>query len=120
MVMIDSLFNKYRERLILEDVETRLASLERKSFNTDTSIPTEEIFDVAAASPGVIAAYVTIVRAQHRTAFTGALHDVDQRRIRRELGIGESIRAPEIHIPFAVPVPVGARRHIGHLLRLFP
>ena len=62
MIMIDSLFNKYRDRLVLEDVETRLATIERKSFNTDTSIPTEEIFDVATAAPGVIAAYVTVVR----------------------------------------------------------
>src|SRR5206468_1099277 len=41
MIVIDSLFNKYRDRLVLEDVETRLACIESKSLNTDTSIPAE-------------------------------------------------------------------------------
>src|SRR5262245_33868236 len=117
--MIDSLFNKYRDRLVREYVETRLGSIERKSFNTDTSIPTEEIFNVAATAPCVIAANVTVVRAEHGTAFTGALYDINQRRIRRELGIGECIRTPEVHIPFAISVPFGARRHVGYLLHFF-
>src|SRR5882724_10140533 len=109
MIVIDSLFNKYRDRLVLEDVETRLASIESKSLNTDTSIPAEEIFDDPAATPGVIAANVTVVSAEHWTAFTGALYDVDQRRIRSELGVGECIGTPEVNIPFAVAIPFGTR-----------
>ena len=119
MVVIDSLLSKYRDRLVLEDIETRLAAVQNKSFNTDTSIATEEIFDVAAATPCVIAANVTVVCAEHGTAFTGALHNVNQRRIRSELGVGECIRAQEVHIPFAVAVPFRTRRHIRDLLHFF-
>src|SRR5262249_18339388 len=90
----DSLLDKYRDRLVFEDIEARLGGVERKSLNTDRSIATEEVFYVAAAAPGVIAANVTVICAEHGTAFTGALYDVNQRRIRSELGIGESIRAP--------------------------
>src|SRR5205823_14087982 len=106
MIMIDSPVNKYRDRLVLEDIETRLVSVQCKSLNTETSIATKEIFYVAAATPGVIAANVAVVGAEHRTAFTGALHGVDQRRIRSELSVGECIRTPEIHIPFAIAVPL--------------
>src|SRR6476646_3789393 len=116
VIVIDSFVNKYRNRLVLEDIETRLAAVQNKSFDTDTSIATEEIFDVPAATPGVIAANVTVVRTQHRTAFTGALNDVDQRRIRSELGVGECIRAEEIQIPFAVAVPLRTGRDIRDLL----
>src|SRR5215831_20226396 len=105
--------NKNRNRRILEDIEARLGGVQSKSFNTDTNIATEEIFDVAAAAPCVIATNVTVVGAEHGTAFTGALNDVDQRRIRSELGVGKCVGAPEIHIPFAIPVPFGTRRHIG-------
>src|SRR2546430_8418783 len=104
VVVIDSSMNKPRDRLVLEDIETRLMSVQCKSLNTDSSIATEEIFYVPAAAPSVIVANVTVVGAKHRTAFTGALHDVDQRRIRSELGVGECISAPEIHIPFAIAV----------------
>src|SRR6476469_8927611 len=89
MIVIDSFVNKYRDRLVLEDIETRLAAVQNKSFDTDTCIATEEIFDVPAATPCVIAANVTVVGAEHWTAFTGALYDVDQRRTRCELGVGE-------------------------------
>src|SRR4029450_11557005 len=105
MIMIDSLFKQNRDCLVLEDIETRLAGVQGKSLNPDTSIAAEEIFDVAAASPRVIAANVTVVGAEHGTAFTGALNDVDQRRIRRELGVGKCVGAPEIHIPFVIAVP---------------
>src|ERR1044071_2491929 len=119
MIVIDSLLNKDRDGLVLDDIEARLGGVECKSFNTDTSIATEEIFNVAAAAPGVIAADVTVVCTEHRTAFTGALYNVNQRRIRSELGVGECIRAPEIHIPFAIAVPFRARWHVGHLLHFF-
>src|SRR4029077_7351108 len=98
MIVSDSFVNKYRNRLVLENIETRLAAVQNKSFDTDTSIATEEIFDVAAATPSVIAPNVTVVRTQDWAAFTGALHDVNQRRIRSELGVGECIRAEEVQI----------------------
>src|SRR5262249_3103892 len=119
MIMIDSTVDKYRDRLVLENIETGFVTVQCKSFNTDTSIATEEIFDVAAAAPGVIATNVMVVRAEHRTAFTGALYDVDQRRIRSELGVGECIGTQQIHIPFAVAVPLGTGRDIRDLLHLF-
>src|SRR5437762_653346 len=119
MSVIDSLLDKYRNRLVLEDIETRFAGVECKSLNTDTNIATEEIFYVAAAAPGVIAANVTIVRAEHGTAFTGALYNINQRRIRGELGIGERVGAPEIHIPFPIAVPLRAGGHVRHLLHFF-
>ena len=113
MSMIDSLLNKYRDRLVLEDIEAGLVGVECKSFNTDTGIAAEEIFDVAAAAPCVIAANISVVRAKHWTAFTGALYNVNQRRIRSELGIGECIGTPEVHIPFAIPVPFRTRRDVA-------
>src|SRR5437764_14888450 len=119
MIMIDSAVNKYRDRLVLEDIETGLVSVQCKSLNTETSIATEEIFYVPAATPGVIAANVAVVGAEHRTAFTGALYDVDQRRIRSELGVGERIRTPEIHIPFAIAVPLWTGWDVRDLLHLF-
>jgi hypothetical protein len=76
--MIDSLFGKYWNGLVLENIETRLGGVECKSLNTDANIATEEIFYVAAASPCVIATNVTVVRAEHGTAFTGALNDVNE------------------------------------------
>src|SRR3954464_2170259 len=78
MIMIDSSVNKCRNRLVFEDIETGLAAVQNKSLKTDTSIATEEIFDLATATPGVIAANVTVIRTQHRTAFTGTLNDVDE------------------------------------------
>src|SRR5580765_3575904 len=119
MIVIESLLDKYRDRLVLEDIEARLGSVECKSLNTDPSIATEEIFYAAAAAPRVIAANVTVVRAEDRTAFTGALYNVNQRRIRSEFGVGECIGAPEVQIPFAVAIPFRARRNIRDLLHLF-
>src|SRR5438067_13849819 len=109
MIMIDSSVNKYRDRLVLEDIETGLVSVQCKSLSTQTGIATEERFYVPAATPGVIAANVAVVGAEHRTAFTRALYDVDQRMIRSELGVGECIGAPEVHVPFALPIPFRTR-----------
>src|SRR6476646_9318152 len=106
MIVIDSSVYKCGNRLVLEDVETGLATVQNKSLKADTSIATEEIFDVPAATPGVIASNVTVISAEHWTAFTGALYDVDQRRIRSELGIGECICTEQIQIPFVIAVPL--------------
>src|SRR5215510_16308397 len=118
MIVIDSLFDKNRDGLVLENIETRLGSIERKSLNTDPSIATEEVFYVAATAPCVIAANVTVVRAEHGTAFTGALYNVNQRRIRRELGVRECIGTKEVHIPFAIAIPFGTWRR-SNLLHFF-
>src|SRR5260370_25891810 len=117
MIVVDSLVNKNRNRLVLEDIETRLAGVQSKSFNTETNIATEKIFDVASAAPRVIPTNIMVVSAKHGAALTGTLHDVHQRRIRREFGVGECICAPEIHIPFAIAVPIRTWRH--DLLHLF-
>src|SRR5436190_4195429 len=107
MIMIDSSVNKNRNRLVLEDIETRLAGVQSKSFNTETSIATEEIFYVPAAAPCVVATDVAIIGAKDWASFTRTLHDVHQRRIRSEFGVGECICAPEVHVPFAIAIPFG-------------
>src|SRR6266403_957032 len=116
MIMIDSSVNKNRNRLVLEDIETRLAGVQSKSFNTETSIATEEIFYVRAAAPCVVATDVAIIGAKDWASFTRTLHDVHQRRIRSEFGVGECICAPEIHVPFAIAIPFGTwrRRDLLH------
>src|SRR5439155_12121439 len=117
MIVIDSLVNKNRNGLVLEDIETRLAGVQSKSFNAQTNIATEKILNVGTATPGVIAANVTVVGAKHGAALTSTLHDVHQRRIRSEFGVGECIGTPEVHIPFAIAVPFGTRgrRDLLHL-----
>src|SRR5437867_5020152 len=119
VIVIDSSVNKYRNRLVLEDIEPRLVSVQCKSLNTETSIATEEIFYVPAAAPCVVATDVAIIGAKDWASLTRTLHDVHQRRIRSELGVGECICAPEVQIPFAVSVPFRTRRHVCDLLHFF-
>src|SRR2546423_59201 len=119
MIVIDSLVNKYWDRLVFENIETRFAGVQCKSLHTETSIATEEIFYVPAAAPCMVAADVTVVRTKDRAALAGTLDDIDQRRIRRELGVSKRICAPEIHIPFAIAVPLRARRDVRDLLHSF-
>src|SRR5207249_10914203 len=97
--------NKNRDRRVLEDIETRLAGVQSKSFNTEPNVATEKIFDVASAAPRVIPTNIMVVGAQHGAALTGTLHNVHQGRIRSEFGVGECIRSQEIHIPFAIALP---------------
>src|SRR6266849_5084088 len=110
MVVIDSFTTKNRDCWVLEDIEAVFAGVQGKSFNAHTKVAVEEEFDVAAAAPGVIAANVMVEGAEHGVAFTGTLYDIRQPKIRIVLGVGESISAPEIHIPFVVAVPLGTRR----------
>src|SRR5436190_9926449 len=119
MVVIDSFTGKNRDRRVLEDIEAVFAGVQGKSFNAHTKVAVEEIFDVAAAAPGVIATNVSVVGAKHRVAFTGTLYDIQQPKIGIVLGVGESIGAPEIHIPLVVAVPLGTRRHKRDLLHFF-
>src|SRR5207237_9854380 len=110
MVVIDSFTSKNRDRRVLEDIEAVFAGVQGKSFNAHTKVAVEKIFDVAATAPGMIATNVMVEGAEHGVAFTGTLHDVHQPEIGIVLGVGESIGAPEIHIPFVVAVPLGTRR----------
>src|SRR6266568_4995753 len=110
MVVIDSFTSKNRDRRVLEDIEAVFTGVQGKSFNAHTEVAVEEIFYVAAAAPGVIAANVMVEGAEHGVAFTGTLYDIHQPKIRIVLGVGESIGAPRVHIPFIVAVPLGTRR----------
>src|SRR6266487_5761921 len=110
MVVIDSFTSKNRDRRVLEDIETVFAAVEDKSFNAYAKIAAEEIFYVAAAAPRVIATNVSVVGAEHRIAFTRTLNHIYQPKVGIVLGVGESIGAKEIHIPFEVGVPLRTRR----------
>src|SRR6266700_6100619 len=110
MVVINSFTSKNRDRRVLEDIEAVFTGVQRKAFNAHTKVAIEKILDVAAATPGVIATNVMVEGAEHWVAFTGTLYDIHQPKIRIVLGVGESIGAPEIHIPFVVAIPLGTRR----------
>src|SRR6266487_5641907 len=110
MIMIDFPGGKNRDRRVLEDIEAVFAGVQGKSFNANAEVAVEEIFYVATSAPGVIATNVMVEGAEHGVAFTGTLYDIHQPKIRIVLGVGESIGAPEIHIPFVVAVPLGTRR----------
>src|SRR6266480_2543979 len=118
MVVIDSFTSKNRDRRVLEDLEAIFAGVQGKSLNAHTKVAVEEIFYVAAAAPGVIAANVMVEGAEYGIDFTGTLYDIHQPKIRVVLCVGESIGAPEIHIPFVVAVPLGTRRRLD-LLHFF-
>src|SRR5205809_2115127 len=109
MVVIDFFTSKNRDRRVLEDIEAVFTGVQGKAFNAHTKVAIEKILDVAAATPGVIATNVMVEGAEHGVAFTGTLYDIHQPKIRIVLGIGESIGAPEIHIPFEVAVPLRTR-----------
>src|SRR5437016_9382980 len=110
VVVIDSFTSKDGDRRVLKNIEAVFAGVQRKSFNAQPKVAAEEIFDVPAAAPRVIATDVMVEGAEHGVAFTGTLYDIRQPKIRIVLGVGESIGAPEIHIPFVVAVPLGTRR----------
>src|SRR6266550_744813 len=110
MVVIDSFASKNRDRRVLEDIEAVFAGIQGKSFNAHTKVAVEEIFYVAAAAPGVIATNVMVEGAEHGVAFIRTLYRIHQPKIGIVFGVGESIGAPEIHIPLVVAVPLGARR----------
>src|SRR6266511_4318568 len=110
MVVIDPFTSKNGDRRVLEDIETVFAAVEDKSFNAYAKIATEEIFYVAAAAPRVIATNVSVVGAEHRIAFTRTLNHIYQPKVGIVLGVGKSIGAKEIHVPFVVAVPLGTRR----------
>src|SRR5438552_16565178 len=96
MVVIDSFTSKNRDRRVLKDIEAVFTGVQGKCFNAHTKVAVEKILDVAAATPGVIAANVMVEGAEHGVAFTGTLYDIHQPKIRMVLGVGECICAPEI------------------------
>src|ERR1043166_1078534 len=119
MIVIDSFTSKNRDRWVLEDIEAILAGVEDKSFDPHTKVAAEEIFYVAAATPCVVAADVTVVGAKHWIAFTRTLNHIYQPQVGIVFSVCESIGAPEIHIPFVVAVPFRTRRHVRDLLHFF-
>ena len=84
--------------------------IEDKSFNTDSEITMEKVFDVDAAAKGVVATEVSIKSSVDSVAFRGALDDVGQARIRRVLGTGGGIGSPQADIPLIVRVPLRTGR----------
>src|SRR6266581_6623327 len=122
MVVIDFFTSKNRDRRVLENIEAIFAGVQSKSFDAHTKVAAEEIFYVAASAPGVIATNVPIIGAEHRIAFTRTLNHIYQPKVGIVLGVGESIGAPEIHIPFVVAVPLRTRRRrnlLNFLVRIF-
>src|SRR5262249_444425 len=119
MVMIDSGTRKNGDGRVFKDIIAAFPGVQSKSFNTDADVTAEEIFYVAAAAPRVIATNVMIIRAKHRVALAGTLYDVQQPKIRIVFRVGESVCAPEIHVPFAIAVPLRAWGHIRNLLHFF-
>src|SRR5205809_841159 len=100
MVVIDSLTSENGDRWVLENVESVFAGIQGKSFNAHAKIAVEEIFYIAAAAPCMIATDVMVKGAEHGVAFARTLDHIHQPKIRIVLGVGESIDAPEVHIPF--------------------
>ena len=91
--------------------------IEDKSFNTDSEITMEKVFDVAAAAKGVVATEISIKSSVDGVAFRGALHDVGQARIRFVLSPGGGVGSPQADIPFVVRVPLRTGR--GNLFHFF-
>src|SRR5439155_18155610 len=79
----------------VESVKLLPGRFRRPTFQADTKVTMEEIFDVDAAAPGVVRFKITV------------LFPV----IRREC-----VGPPQTHVPFRVPIPFWAR---WHLLDLF-
>ena len=89
MIVIDSSVNKNRNRRVLEDIETRLTGLQSKSFNTETNVATEKIFDVATAAPRVIPTNIMVVSAKHGAAL---------RHLRPEGGLFDDVAQAQVPV----------------------
>src|SRR5438552_9475660 len=79
----------------VESVKLLPGRFRRPTFQADTKVAMEEIFDVDAAAPGVVRFKITVILPA----------------ICREC-----VRPPQTHVPFRVPIPLSAR---WHLLDLF-
>src|SRR5438067_13742951 len=83
----------------VESVKLLPGRFRRPTFQADTKVAMEEIFDVDAAAPGVIRFKVTVILP---------------------VICGKDVVAAQTHVPFRVPIPLGANRHIVDLLNLLP
>src|SRR5947209_678289 len=81
----------------VESVKLLPGRFRRPTFQADTKVAMEEIFDVDAAAPGVIRFKVTVILPVICRKYVGA---------------------PQTHVPFRVPIPLGARRHLLDLFHL--
>lgn len=110
-----ALTQEHRHGRIFEDVEAAFLRVEHEPFNADSEVAGEEIFDVAASAPGVIVADVVVERAENWTAFARALCDVDEPEVGIVIGVGEDVRAPEVHVEFVVAIEFIAAGGLGDL-----
>ena len=92
------------------DEEAALVRVEDETFEAETEVAVEKIFDVAAAAPGMIVANVTIERAAHSVAFAGTLDEIGDVEIGIVVGVREDVGAPEVHVPLVIGVPLRTRR----------
>src|SRR5437588_9724496 len=79
----------------VESVKPLPGRFRRPTFQADTKVAMEEIFDVDTTAPGVIGFKVTVILP---------------------VICREDVGPPQTHVPFRVPIPFGAR---WHLLDLF-
>src|SRR5437868_13684032 len=75
----------------VESVKLLPGRFRRPTFQADTKIAMEEIFDVDAAAPGMIRLKVTVILPVICREYVGS---------------------PQTHVPFRVPIPFGARRYL--------
>src|SRR5438046_4395703 len=79
----------------VESVKLLPGRFRRPTFQADTKVAMEEIFDVDAAAPGVIRFKVTVIFPVVCREYVGP---------------------PQTHVPFRISIPFWARRHLGDLL----
>src|SRR5437879_13208312 len=75
----------------VESVKLLPGRFRRPTFQADTKVAMEEIFDVDAAAPGVIRFKVTVILPAICRKYVGA---------------------PQTHVQFRLPIPVRDRRHL--------
>src|SRR5882757_10564219 len=79
----------------VESVKLLPGRFRRPTFQADTKIAMEEIFDVNAAAPGMIRLKVTVILPVICREYVGP---------------------PQALVPICVTIPVGARRHLLDLV----
>src|SRR5438477_13185792 len=75
----------------VESVKLLPGRFRRPTFQADTKVAMEEIFDVDAAAPGVVRFKITVILP---------------------VICREWVRRPQTNVPFSVPIPFWARRHL--------
>src|SRR5258707_620651 len=82
----------------IESIKLLPGRFRRPTFQADTKITMEEIFDVDAAAPGMIRLKVTVILP---------------------VICREYIGPPQTHVPFRISIPLGARRITGKMTVTF-